>query len=578
MTACGVNPGDPVCDDDFPNKVTVGDWSRAQPALLNTIPTEKNQFLTTLGGIISTQGTTAPTDITTVTLSDVYYDPVTISGDAADGFSYFTAGDYSYVGILDSTDLGAPSQGFNGAKAIWHGQLNFRNVAREFAININYDSGGGTVDGFFADIVGTTDFALHGDFNEHGLITGDTKFAEYTNDIFDGMAINTPDGILSGIIGQEGAVGVFHSTALGADGYVGGFIAHPEVVDIADVNYNDWIRGKRYFINPTSGTRFLRTTDGVIRTEIVMIEEGVEVRTPLVRLSPVTYLTLNNAKFGLKNKVIVQNTHVNYTYNDGGIETPDGTYLGGITLTIDFNYKTNTFEGAEFGGDAKDGLAYFRADGRGFAGILDTTNLGRPLTETTGKTTWRGQLAFISSVETASRDFALTITFNGTGGEIDGGVDGFLFGRNKIQAEFLLEGNFNSQGLISGNTFFARPDTNPSRIGQTIKYDHGTLTGLIGQEGAIGAFLGSTHRYSGGFVVHPDVTDKVVYADWVQANPVPGVKKDNDGRLIPSIPGLTDFESAVVLRGIFDDPVKGNHFLTTKNDVMSVGRKLTEDD
>ncbi|MCA8835726.1 MAG: hypothetical protein K8953_11655, partial [Proteobacteria bacterium] len=90
MTACGVNPGDPVCDDDFPNKVTVGDWSRAQPALLNTIPTEKNQFLTTLGGIISTQGTTAPTDITTVTLSDVYYDPVTISGDAADGFSYFT--------------------------------------------------------------------------------------------------------------------------------------------------------------------------------------------------------------------------------------------------------------------------------------------------------------------------------------------------------------------------------------------------------------------------------------------------------------------------------------------------------
>ncbi|MCA8835950.1 MAG: hypothetical protein K8953_12795, partial [Proteobacteria bacterium] len=344
------------------------------------------------------------------------------------------------------------------------------------------------------------------------------------------------------------------------------------MVDIADVNYNDWIRGKNYRTIPTRDSQFLRTKTTNGKTKI---STAVAVTYDNSITSDITYLTLNNAKFDIKNTVISKNNPVNYTYNEGGIETPDGTYLGGITVTIDFNYKTNTFEGAEFGGDAKDGLAFFTVADRGFAGILDTTNLGRPLTQTTGKTTWRGQLGFISRREISSYDFVLTITFNGTGGEVLGSATDVVFG--SFTSDFFTDGDFNSQGLISGRAYFGSRNANGVVV-PTSEDRSGIFTGLIGQEGAIGAFRGGRYTYSGGFAVHPDVTDKVVYADWVRAYSDPGVKKDNDGRLIPSIPGPTDFDSAVVLRGIFDNPVQGNHFLTTKNDEIALGRKLTEDD
>ena len=571
-----------VVDDSNPN-VGYTDWARwfNHRARADTL-TPKNQFLTTFGGI-NTDGTTAqPADITTVTLSDVDYEPVTTTGDVNDGFSYFLAGNYGYTGILDSTDLGAPLRGFNGTKATWHGQLNFRNAEHDFFININYGSGGGTVAGFLANIVDTTDFALEGSFGANGVITGRTNFAQYTNDIFDGMAIDTPNGILTGIIGQEGVVGVFHSTALGADGYVGGFVVHPQAVDVADVNYNDWIRGKSYLTDPTdrSGSHFLTTTDGVISRGTTDAE-----------LSDITYLTLNNATLGLtKNVVKIPIPESPLDFTTRSVDNP--------VMVEDYEILKNTFEGVPIGGDANDGIAYYEAEGNTYAGILDSTNLGKPLTQTTGKLNWHGQLHLTANFDNATnniatytRDFVLTITFNSTGGTLEGVIqeldDSRFNNPNQVRIEDYLayerdfnlsEATFDTNGVITGKAIYRSANVGKSSISFGNRVEQvGTLTGLIGQEGAVAVFNNgnistTSTRWSGGFVVQPNVLGTVTYADWVRANPAPLIEKQFNGVVTPFVESGTD-PDVDNLPGIFDVPLAGSHFLTTKNGVISRGSK-----
>ena len=543
-------------------------------------PPPKNQFLTTFGGI-NTVGTTAqPADITTVTLSDFDYEPATIRGDANNGFSYFTAGNSGYVGILDSTDLGAPLRGFNGTKAIWHGQLNFRNAEHDFFININYGSGGGTVAGFLANIVDTTDFALEGSFGANGVITGSANFAQYTNDIFDGMAIDTPNGILTGIIGQEGVVGVFHG--LNQNTYVGGFVVHPQAVDVADVNYNDWIRGKSYLTDPTdrSGSHFLTTTDGVISRENTDAE-----------LSDITYLTLNNATLGLtKNVVKIPIPESPLDFTTRSVDNP--------VMVEDYEILKNTFEGVPIGGDANDGIAYYEAEGNTYAGILDSTNLGKPLTQTTGKLNWHGQLHLTANFDNATnniatytRDFVLTITFNSTGGTLEGVIqeldDSRFNNPNQVRIEdylayerdfILSNATFDTNGVITGKAIYRSANVGKSSISFGNRVEQvGVLTGLIGQEGAVAVFNNgnistTSTRWAGGFVVQPNVLGTVTYADWVRANPAPLIEKQFNGVVTPFVESGTD-PDVDNLPGIFDVPLAGSHFLTTKNGVISRGSK-----
>ena len=64
------------------------------------------------------------------------------------------------------------------------------------------------------------------------MITGKTHFAEFNND--DSATIEARDGILSGLIGQEGAVGVIYGTGFN----IGGFIASPVVTICAKDVFN----------------------------------------------------------------------------------------------------------------------------------------------------------------------------------------------------------------------------------------------------------------------------------------------------------------------------------------------------
>ena len=187
------------------------------------------------------------------------------------------------------------------------------------------------------------------------------------------------------------------------------------------------------------------------------------------------------------------------------------------------NFKTARFgrgSGVALGGDVTSGVAFFRGGRRGdsdhyyryYAGILSGTDLGAPVTQTSGTASWVGQLKSVWFE--SNRDFVLEVTFGNTPGKA-GSIRAFV-GKDQTQdfwSHFYLKGKFDNAGLITG-TIVAGKYTNNDRNDTTGYRRHGTLTGLIGEEGAVGAFIDNDNNfYSGGFVARPaeDVTGAVAF-------------------------------------------------------------------
>ena len=107
-----------------------------------------------------------------------------------------------------------------------------------------------------------------------------------------------------------------------------------------------------------------------------------------------------------------------------GIGTGDVT---NIRINETLNLETATYKDVPLGGDAEDGVAYFSGQSGGstyynYAGIFSGTNLGAPITGTTGQTAaWNGEFRAFGSVAIPNRDFSLTVTFDagGTSGTLD---------------------------------------------------------------------------------------------------------------------------------------------------------------
>ncbi|MCA8835983.1 MAG: hypothetical protein K8953_12960, partial [Proteobacteria bacterium] len=205
-----------------------------------TAPT--NEFLQIEGSAISRAGTTEMMDgtgdeptPTTLDFSEVSYADVSLSAD--DGFAYFRGHQatmlYHYAGIFSTTDLGLPIAINTTPSLIWDGMLSINGANKEFTLTVVFDDADGmddTVKGFIVDAINTSDFLIDGTFDAKGVITGTTNFAQYTGDVVSGEIIDTAQsGILSGLIGVDGAVAVFISDATGDVGYAGGFIATPSV-------------------------------------------------------------------------------------------------------------------------------------------------------------------------------------------------------------------------------------------------------------------------------------------------------------------------------------------------------------
>ncbi len=215
-------------------------------------------------------------------------------------------------------------------------------------------------------------------------------------------------------------------------------------------------------------------------------------------------------------------------------ENPESEFLQGTETGLnvgDFNtnngtVKTLNFTDFSLDEDSADGVAFFVYGGNYYAGILSGTDLGAPVTEKTGTAHWDGffrtvgpnlfyrrneqvgQLIRTFYIDTSVYEsFTLTVNF-GAGdqaGTISGSVD-FSSDYNSYNkgGEYSLNGSFNDNGLITGNVTRSTTSVSVGRV-TTLK-SNATLTGLIGQEGAVGIFISDEKEssgYSGGFVARP---------------------------------------------------------------------------
>nr|MCA8835375.1 hypothetical protein [Pseudomonadota bacterium] len=192
------------------------------------------------------------------------------------------------------------------------------------------------------------------------------------------------------------------------------------------------------------------------------------------------------------------------------VTTPRGQFLrapnktlnrGGLTSNAYFSrflqLSNDRDDGLRLGGSGNNAVTYFTTDRlTGYAGIFDSTNLGAPLPLNSPGVTWQG----IFGIAVGSIDykdvFTLTINTNATGGTISGTVNVSGLGSTITMTE-----NFDERGVIYSGTASGRP-----------------FSGLIGEEGAVGAFIDINNHIAGGFVAHKTTTlinDRIVrYNDW----------------------------------------------------------------
>ena len=143
----------------------------------------------------------------------------------------FTPWNYFHsASISSNTDLGAPLTGPNRTTT-WNGRIGFSTVSssgsvRDFTLTVNFGAGSqaGTISAFVP--IGNLSYSLTGRFDNNGVIAGDIEYRSPRLP-FRQLCSTMRPGVLTGLIGQEGAVGAFISNQTGSCGYSGGFVASP---------------------------------------------------------------------------------------------------------------------------------------------------------------------------------------------------------------------------------------------------------------------------------------------------------------------------------------------------------------
>ena len=370
---CGTSPNSAIdrCTVDY------ADWEASfgagkAPMTTPTTATRRNEFLNAGDGTLSSELEMAfgselmAESITILNLSALE------GGDATDGVAYFIFEDsgqqYHYAGLLSSTDLGAPSFQETGT-AIWKGEFNATKLDQksDFDLEVTFGGGSGDVAGSIEAFVASGDehFLLKGDYDAKGVISGTVNYGTFTTGTRTPTGSRVDNGILTGLIGRQGAVGAFLSGTgdkdditggtSAMDGFAGGFVANP--FD-GNVSYSDWAN---------SGPRPAATANTA---------------------SPVNEL-------------------LQTTRNDLNIGTITGT-------AVHVNLATATYEDVALGGLATNGFTAFIGTANNYAGITSTTNLGVALVQTIGMGAWKGSFVVYEGGATTTTDFELMIDFAAT--------------------------------------------------------------------------------------------------------------------------------------------------------------------
>ena len=492
------------------NRVTAADWVASFETAPLTVPTSYgSQFLQ--GNETKLNPGPLFPDVrwmTSRTFADRGYGLI---NDGTGGYAYFRgyAGPsrgytaHYYAGILSNTDLGAPLTQTSGS-VYWkgdasYGHSNGSGADRSMILKVTFGDDGqgnaGRVNSTINADLMESRFDLEGVFNHQGVISGTATLIRNETTAWRNKKAGTQiSGVLSGLIGQKGAVGAFHGkrkasdTAVGTFG--GGFVAVANFVNASPVT-PDWV-----------------TT-----------EDWLASFSPGLAATP-NYLNKNYFLRGTRTGL---NTG---EYKESGL-SPRVYSLTLADVTLN--------------GSASDGVAFFKGgldiieielSEYAYAGILSDTDLGAPLTPSSGTASWQGK--FISAfndkntVDFIRRNFTLEIDFDNAGsgnaGKITAVIDATT--DTTTDTEFEIDGVFNSQGVISGVVSTIRTLPFPEESLSDNRYrNRGLLTGLIGEQGAIGAFVSLPHirsGFAGGFVAVPNFVDVTPARDRVTWVPSAG--------------------------------------------------------
>ena len=387
-------------------------------------------------------------------------------------------GDRLYSGLLSGTDLGAPL-------IVGSSSVNFQG---RFGIIIN-DGTDSTyyirhnltltahIDGRFTGSVGSVGktgvdgiFGLSGRFNQFGLLRGSMVFQR-------SAMPNAYHGTISGLIGVEGVIGAFKSNdqTAGAFAYAGGFVARADGIISAGT------------ITPNA------------RTAANWVANAVDANGVALRVY------LDSSEIGLGEPLA-------RFYKGGASELDLGGRNAGklqeIALDFSASFTDSLGDTFHLGGGTTDGVTFSSIDATGrpqhFVGLLDGTSLGHPVSHTAPNAQWAGRFGLIKKEglngETPyTASFILNVNFRDR--QIDSSsisIPASVLANDEVADEFEFSGNYDGHGLIRGTVSYKKIVTGG---GETNFEGH--LSGLIGVDGAVGAFASTTtsdtDAYVGGY-------------------------------------------------------------------------------
>ncbi len=414
--------------------------------------------------------------------------------DAADnGVALFQSDDSirdrnHYLGIFSGTDLGAPLVETKTEMKFYGKFMNtiYRFLTTDFTLDINFNGEStGTVEAFINHI-GNDYFLLKGDFDSNGVISGTVVtggFANHNRDNIIEINYIRPTSVLTGLIGEEGAVGVFvggrHSELSG--GFVASSKSAADAFD-PNVKYSDWVRS---FGNPRYPT---------VRSD--------EPQQTLFLRGTATGL---NAGYG----AVPQTLTLALADGDLGGDGADGVAYVSWEQHRDYNSQTRSYD---------------TITTHHYAGILSGTHLGAALPTVpagaNGAITaiWDGKLGLVANaVEIPKRDIKLTVDF--TNKRIS--HRSVVGGAHLVNLNANWESGFGYDGVLKGTITYNPGAALDNLAADSTRNSAGIVTGIIGTEGAVGAFR-STHvdnptathtSYAGGFVAVPVVN----HLNWVNS-------------------------------------------------------------
>ncbi len=393
---------------------------------------------------------------------------------------------HNYAGLYSGTNLGAPVP-TSGQVASWNGQfrsIGFFDFDTDFTLLVDFDGTALTIAKTINPKDKTQSFTASARYDTNGVITGEVRFDSGTS------AINI--GVLTGLIGADGAVGAFLATGMsnenggntlavagdkngltdgfGSHGYAGGFVASPTAVANADVTIDAW-----------TGS-FTNALPRGVKKHVIGQDDPLN--QFLLREDP--------AK------------RPNWKKKEGGFLSLR-TFIDGTDDSV--NNPTS------LGGDATDGVDFFPTDitlywagqsgtARTYhAGLWDSTDLGAAIPDGVafnGKTSamWKGKFSVFQDANARfDTDFMLTVDFvnNTFRATVEAGA-----------LDYYMDGSYIANGFLSGG--MSRTADGGRR--------NGIISGLIGQEGVVAAFVSSNsgdnrnaieggtgdEGYAGGFV------------------------------------------------------------------------------